>query len=123
METQIFKRYPLYPEGAEVTEENKEEIAAWCGGTLKVTANGNSFFIQVPVMRPLSKRQSRANLGDHILKLGGGFKVYTPQGMAKSFRSSSVEERDADEDLAYANAIKQELAQEREKNHGSDNDS
>lgn len=108
MDIKIFKRYPLYPEGAEVTEENKEEIAAWCGGTLKVT--GNSFFIHVPVMRPLSKRQSRANLGDHILRLGGGFKVYTPQGMLKSFRDSSVEEMEADQDLKTAENIKMEFA-------------
>lgn len=114
MQTKIFKRYPLYPEGVEVTEENKEEVAEWCGGTLKTIANGTSFFIHVPVMRPLSKRQSRANLGDFVLKLGGGFKVYTPQGMLKSFRDSTQEEMEADEDLAAAESIKNELAERRE---------
>lgn len=112
MEIKIFKRYPLYPEGAEVTEENKEEMAQWCGGTLKNLSNG-TFYIQVPVARPLSKRQSRANVGDHILKLGGGFKVYTPQGMLKSFRDSSEDERSNDDDLALAEEIKKNLAVER----------
>ena len=119
IDIKVFKRYPLYPEGVEVTEENKEEVAKWCGGTVK--SFGDSFYIHVPVMRPMNKRQSRANVGDHVLRLGGGFKVYTPTGMLKSFRESDLAEKAADEDLARFEEIKLETAREGDDN-GNAND-
>lgn len=91
---QKFVRKPFVVEGFEVTPENIEELAAWCGGEVKVSEGrrgqeAQQRYIKVSVKRPLNDRQTRAYPGDWILSAGTGFKVYTQKAFAGSFEEQT----------------------------------
>lgn len=81
---EIYVRKPFNVEAVQVTEENLQEIADWCNGELRQTADGTPF-VKVDVQRPLSTRQTRGFVGDWILFAGRGFKVYTQKAFEGSF--------------------------------------
>lgn len=84
MKTHKFARKPFYVDAARVSEDNIEEVAAWCDGTVE-TDNEGALHVKVKVHRPLTERQTRAYIGDWVLFAGIGFKVYTPKAFDKSF--------------------------------------
>lgn len=93
-----YIRKPFEVEAIEVTPENIQEVAAWCGGIIETDnegpRTGDQEYIQVSVKKPLSPRQTRAYHGDWVLLAttndpqGGpaGFKVYTPRAFVNSFQ-------------------------------------
>lgn len=81
-----YVRKPFYVDAVEVTAENMEEAAAWCGGRIWQSDNGDKY-IKVHVHRPLNERQTKAFVGDHILKHDKAFKVYTPKAFENSFEA------------------------------------
>lgn len=84
-----FHRRPLAVQVVQITPKNMREAAAWCRGEIKEThpnANGNTRkFIQVPVSRPVSNRQTQAFVGDFVCKAETGFKVYLQNAFPQSF--------------------------------------
>jgi hypothetical protein len=85
--TETYTRKPFVVEAVRVTEENREALAAWCDGTIEQVPNGSTY-IQVKVARALSERQTRAFVGDWILKTTGdtpSFKVYTAYAFSNTF--------------------------------------
>lgn len=98
-----FMRRTFDVDAVLVTEENFEDVAAWCGGKI-VTVNepeGGLFdeshthrHISVEVSRPLSRRQTEAYVGDWVLYASKGFKVYTNRPFQKNFveRTENLEE-------------------------------
>lgn len=82
-----FDRKPLRVEGVQVTAENMAEVAEWCGGeVLEHTYMGNQeSYIKVPVVHPVSERQTRATIGTWVLLSEKGFKVYTKRSFNTSF--------------------------------------
>jgi len=82
IQTRKFARKPYYVDEIQVTEENMEAVAEWCGGDIR-RLHGKKY-INVQVERPLNKRQTRAFVGDHIL-FAGGYKVYPDRAFEKSF--------------------------------------
>jgi hypothetical protein len=90
---QKFVRKPFVVEGYEVTPENIEELAAWCGGEVKYSegrrGQAQQQYIKVAVKRPLNDRQTRAYPGDWVLSAGTGFKVYTQKAFSGSFEEQS----------------------------------
>jgi hypothetical protein len=82
--TEKFARKPFYVDAIQVTEENMQEVAKWCDGTVEGTDAGENF-IKVRVHRPLNERQTKAFVNDWILYAGSGYKIYTPKAFNHSF--------------------------------------
>jgi len=99
-----YTRKPFPVEAVQVTEENLNEVAEWCGGdihastkTLRNDAGEETSkiklpFIKVDVHRPLNDRQTKAFVGDWVLKSESGFKVYTLKAFDNSFQKKFVGE-------------------------------
>lgn len=87
----IRKSFPA--EGVQVTKENFLDVAEWCGGVVK--SREGTAFIKVDVIRPINERQTEAVIGDWVIKVGHGFKVFTPESFERSFEVMPVNEPDA----------------------------
>lgn len=94
IKTETFQRIPFRVEAVRVTEENFEDVAEWCGGSIVTVRDPNQVntlfgeprrFIQVSVSRPLVPRQSQAYVGDWILFASKGYKVYANRPFLKNF--------------------------------------
>lgn len=82
-----FERLPFTIQAVQVTPENIRQVAKWCRGQVKTAGRrGIQKYIQVEVKRALNERQTKAYVGDWVLKAGTGFKVYTPKAFEESFR-------------------------------------
>lgn len=84
---ELYVRKPFEVEAVQVTEDNIGDVADWCDGELRSTAE-NIPFVKVKVHRPLTTRQTRAFVGDWILYAGRGFKVYTTKAFETSFEKA-----------------------------------
>lgn len=89
-----FVRKPFEVDAVEITAENIEEVAQWCGGEVKESeakkpGQETQKFIKVAVKRPLNDRQTRGYPGDWILSAGNGFKVYTQKAFSGSFEEQT----------------------------------
>jgi hypothetical protein len=93
IETYVRKPFTVY--AVQVTADNVEAVAAWCGGELDTKPATPKFpetrYVKVPVKRPLTHRQTLAYPGDWVLDNGTGFKVYTQNAFAKSFDKTETE--------------------------------
>ena len=95
IETYTRKAFPV--KGVQVTEENIEEVAKWCGGEVRTSVttvlseDGSPKgklerpIIKVSVVHPLNDRQTKAFLGDWVLESDYGFKVYSQRAFNNSF--------------------------------------
>lgn len=86
--TTTYVRKPIYVDAVQVTEQNFEELAVWCGGEIKEglsLRNKPIKFIHVPVTHPQNERQEQARVGDWILTSVQGYKVYTPKAFSVAF--------------------------------------
>lgn len=85
---QSFNRKPFNVTAARVTPLNIEELAEACGGTIMhdgdKEGNFSRDYIKVRVAFPLNEEQTRARIGDWLVKQGRTFKVYKD----KPFRST-----------------------------------
>lgn len=81
----VYVRKPFEVEAVEVTQDNLEEVAKWCQGTIIEPENGSQAFIKVRVARALNERQTKAYPGDWVLYAGTGFKVYTEKAFRRTF--------------------------------------
>ena len=91
IETEKYRRNPIFVDAVEVTPENFAEVAAWCGGEfankngMPIERNGDGvivrpdeMYIRIEVLSPKNVRQTQAMVGDFILYTERGYKVYTP---------------------------------------------
>ena len=85
MQIQKFQRKPFTVEGVKVTEENLEEVAAWCLGEIQEFPKTKKRYIRVDAHRPMNERQTQAVVGDWVLFLNKGFKVYTESAFSRNF--------------------------------------
>ena len=94
MNTEKYIRKQFEVQAVQVTEENLESVAKWCNGTIETEGDlpGTKRFIRVNVKHPLNARQTRAYLGDWVLKAEtGGFKIYNQVAFEKSFERAVVQ--------------------------------
>lgn len=91
LKTEKYARKPFLIDAIQVTPENMEEVAKWCGGTVETAErNGRTVkFIEVPVSRPMNERQKRAFVNDYVLKAGKSFKCYPPKPFDDCFEKPS----------------------------------
>lgn len=87
---ELYLRKPFEVEAVQVTEENITDVADWCDGEIRHTADRQPF-VKVQVHRPLTTRQTRAFVGDWVLFAGRSYKVYT----AKAFEGAFVKSQEA----------------------------
>lgn len=111
VETATYIRKPFSVEAIRITQSNMNAVADWCEGSIRAAGEGEApsgknvgeLYVQVRVSRPISPRQTRAFVGDWILKSisnPGGFKVYTDWAFRKDFEEVVVEETEANRGLA-----------------------
>lgn len=82
---ELYIRRPFEVEAVQVTEENIQDVADWCDGEIRHTAEKIPF-VKVQVARPMTTRQTRAFIGDWVLYAGRGFKVYNTKAFEGSFQ-------------------------------------
>lgn len=70
-------------EAAQVTEENMNELAGWCGG--RVQNNGGRPHVKITVARSLAARFGQGYAGDWIVRMGKSFRIYTNENFLKNF--------------------------------------
>ena len=90
LEIKKYNRKSFAVEAIQVTPENMAEVAKWCDGEIKTDGekegNLSRDHIKVEVSNPLREKQTKAFLGDWVLKSGKkSFKVYTNNAFYKSF--------------------------------------
>lgn len=95
LNTETYTRKSFDVEAVQVTDENIEAVAKWCGGDVRSTSTdadeGAVSYIKVRVFRPMSDRQTRAYVGDWVLYAGTGYKVYPPKPFEKCFDPAGVQ--------------------------------
>lgn len=74
-----YLRKPFEVQAVQVTVENIVDVAHWCKGEITNGQKKNKTVtcIQVQVTNPISDKQTRAFVGDWVLKTKSGWKVYT----------------------------------------------
>jgi hypothetical protein len=96
VETKYYQRKPFVVEGVQITEENFEAVAEWCGGDIRtqtvMSDGGAKRYIKVRVNRPISERQTKAYVGDWVFYSGSGYKVYTDSAAQKTFDEREPED-------------------------------
>lgn len=87
MDLKNYVRKPFSVTGVQVTEENFEEVADWCGGDIRTitTMKESRRYIKVKVRRPVNDRQTKAYVGDWVLLSDDNFKVYSNNSFEKTF--------------------------------------
>lgn len=93
--TAKYVRKPFEVQAVQVTEENFEDVASWCGGTIvttrapkeadELTETEEKRYIKVNVSRPLNERQTQAFVGDWLLEAEKGLKVYADGPFTRNF--------------------------------------
>lgn len=93
IELKTYIRKPFPVQAVLVTEENMEELAAWCKGEILTERRDRTEkrYIKVPVKNNLSENQTKARSGYWLLFGGKGFKVYTSRAFNACFEEK-VEE-------------------------------
>lgn len=99
LDVKKYVRRAFAVEAVQVTPDNIQDVARWCGGRVKRTstshwsARAGQEFVKVRVSKPLNERQTMAYYGDWVLSSGTGptgFKVYTPKAFTTSFQEEAT---------------------------------
>lgn len=89
--TKQYIKKPLYVDAVQVTEGNFRDVARWCEGHIRSEPGSsgpesrNVRYIKVDAHNAISTRQTKAYVGDWILKTERGYKVYNAKAFAESF--------------------------------------
>lgn len=87
----VRKSWPV--QAVQVTLLNINELADACGGEVKHDGDKENHFsrdyIKVPVRNPINDRQTKAHVGDWLVKQGSTFKVYPDVGFRSQFELKS----------------------------------
>lgn len=88
-----YQRKPFTIDAVQVTLDNMQEVAEWCGGEIIIEKQHGRLiqYIKVPVSRPMTERQTKAFVEDWVLKAGTGFKTYSKVAFPKNFEKSALQ--------------------------------
>lgn len=95
IDIQTYTRKPFEVRGVRVTEENLEEVVAFCNGELlhdsKASSGPRVPLIKVQVKNVSSPRFTYAHVGDWVLEAKGGasYRVYTDRAFRENFQAPS----------------------------------
>lgn len=97
VETKTYVKKPLYVQAVQITEDNFDAVATWCGGEVlrdDVPGVGSGpRYIKVQVHNPRNARQTKAYVGDWMLRTERGFKIYSNKNFLENFDLVAVLER------------------------------
>lgn len=88
--TKQYVKKPLFVDAVRITRKNFDEVTQWCGGRIQ-TEHANHAqhpgkkFIKINAHNPINARQTKAFVGDWVLKTERGFKVYSHKNFLESF--------------------------------------
>lgn len=83
--TEKYIRKPLIVKAVRVTEQNFDEMVAYCHGEVQTDERSDKRFIRVDVNNPKNPRQTKAFVGDWLLWSEKGVKIYTNKAFLASF--------------------------------------
>lgn len=75
-----YTRVPFTVDAAQVTKDNMEALAVLAGG-----ACVNGSYIKLDIKTAHSERQTKAYVGDWILRMGESYKAYTKTAFERNF--------------------------------------
>ena len=85
----LYVRKSFEVQAVQLTDENLEAVAEWCGGKIRQTKGSDTRppcpYVKVKVYRPMNERQTMGFPGDWVFDDGKSFKVYTKNAFDKSF--------------------------------------
>lgn len=92
--TEKYVKKPLFVDAVRVTEQNFDELVDWVQTTTQaeVIDDGSKKFIKIFVHSPKNAKQTKAFIGDWLLKTDLGIKIYTNRAFRGSFEPVEVEE-------------------------------
>jgi hypothetical protein len=99
---QKYQRKPFTIDAIQITVDNMQEVAEWCGGEIILEKHGGRLvqYIKVDVAHAISERQKKAFVEDWVLKAGTGFKCYSKRAFPNNFEPAKKGVT-ADELLGY----------------------
>lgn len=82
-----FRRKTFVVDAVQVTPDNIEEVAEWCGGDVRTEeSKGKTVkFIKVRVYKALDEEQTKAYVGNFVVYMGSGYKVYKYNAFMRTF--------------------------------------
>lgn len=106
IQTTEFVRKTFSVNAVQITAENMEAVAKYCGGKILHTTPGpddkvpSAPYIRIYVRKPLNERQTRAYVSDWVLESGGKFKIYPDKSFKQHFELPTSGAQVADEHLS-----------------------
>lgn len=100
---QKYQRKPFVIEAIQVTLDNMEDVAKWCGGELIIDQHNGKLtsYIKVDVDHAISERQKKAFVDDWVLKNPNKiFKCYSRRAFPNNFEP--IKTRVTPDELAEA---------------------
>lgn len=92
LQTVDLVRKPFFVTAVQVTAENMEAVAEWCGGDVRTSERGRSRqlvkCVHVKVFKTTAEWQKQARVGDWVVRAGAGYKVYNDKALKDSFDKS-----------------------------------
>lgn len=92
VQTRDYIRKPFTVQAVQVTKDNFNDVAEWCGGRIMPVTDvkdSRHAFIKVAVLKPMNEKQTQAFVGDWVLCQAGTFKVYTNRAFETAFEIAS----------------------------------
>lgn len=82
-----FRRKTFDVDAVQVTPDNLEDVAKWCGGDIRTESQkGRDVkFIKVRVYKALDDEQTKAFVGNFVVYMGSGYKVYKYNAFMRTF--------------------------------------
>jgi len=82
-----FRRKTFDVDAVQVTPENLEDVAKWCGGDVRTEQQKgkNVRFVKVRVYKALDEEQTKAFPGNFVVYMGSGYKVYKYNAFMRTF--------------------------------------
>lgn len=96
-----YIRKPLSFDAVQVTKDNMEEVALWCGGQVITTFNTARHYVEVPVVNATKLHQTKAYEHFYVVKGHHSWRVYTP----KSFETNFMAKVEIHEDHNYGEVL------------------
>lgn len=93
-----FRRKTFNVDAVQVTPDNLEDVASWCGGDVRTEKQKGKDvrFIKVRVYKALDEEQTKAFPGNYVVYMGSGYKVYKYNAFMRTFEKTSDVEHSRD---------------------------
>ena len=87
LQIEQFRRKTFDVDAIQVTPDNIQEVAEWCGGDVRTEKQkGRDVkFVKVRVYKALDDEQTKAFPGNFVVYMGSGYKVYKYNAFMRTF--------------------------------------